>query len=629
MSIEQMFTLALPIVGGFLLVLLIVDLLIGKRDRAARRSRLVLTVIVTLVEGGLILWQVLHTAHPEPWVTQSHSDLIAEPPDDTAYATEARLNRVTVPAYNPGVSIPVLSEKHSLGDRRPFELPGGLVEADLIHVHDPVYAWLAIDAEIDRETLMREVDLWVSVSLPAFHKRFGFPESDAPIHIVHDYSASDGVHGAFLPDAGILYINLAHHGPDKASYQGTAIHALQHMAHWQRDPNEARWMDEGLSELAQRVLGIDPGRSDEVFRENFDTQLNHWPYEGEAERPNASYGASYRFMLYLWEQFGDEMIRDLIRHPINGLASIDAVLEARQTGRLVDEVFADWVLANAVDVGDYRYEHEEWEASLPTMWTETTFSRYPIEIRSTVHPYATDYYWLENTGPSVLTFDGTTQAQLLPASPYSGETCWWSGAVHYSHTTLDRIVDLSALAKATLVYWTWYDVGEDSTVHLAASDDGGQTWTVLETYKGRSEGWVEQRVDLTAYAGAQVRLRFEQRTLAGNDSNGFLLDDLAVPELGLEDACEETGDWRAEGFVLSGPVVPVRWVVQVIDVYREGYPRLVYRMAMDQQQTGQLEVDFRLLGGLLGNRGRGILAVSALARGTTEPLPYRCRIVRQ
>jgi hypothetical protein len=176
----------------------------------------------------------------------------------------------------------------------------------------------------------------------------------------------------------------------------------------------------------------------------------------------------------------------------------------------------------------------------------------------------------------------------------------------------------------------WYEVeSEDSQAYLSVSDDGGQTWTVLQEYDGRSGGWVEQIVDLTAYAGARVQLRFVYVTPDGASDKGFLLDDFSIPELGLEDACEEMGGWQAEGFVLSGMMVPVRWVVQVIDVYREGYPLQVYRMSLDERQIGQLEVDFRLLGGLLGNKGRGFLAISALARGTTELLPYHFEIVRQ
>jgi hypothetical protein len=303
-------------------------------------------------------------------------------------------------------------------------------------------------------------------------------------------------------------------------------------------------------------------------------------------------------------------------------------LAVYQTGLTADDVFADWVLANAVDTGGYRYEHEDWEPSLPT-WVVTTLYRYPMDIQSTVHPYATDYFRLENAVPSLIRFSGATQARLLPVDPHSGETCWWSNAAHHSDTHLTRSVDLAALSRATLRFWAWYDIeSEGSHVYLSASRDNGQTWTMLQSYDGQSNGWVEKQIDLTGFAGAEVQLRFDYVTRHGASDKGFLLDDLTIAELGLEDACEESGDWQAEGFLLAGAMVPVRWVVQVIDIYREGYSLQVSRMSLDDRQTGELQLELRPLGGLLGNRGRGILAISALARGTTEPLPYHCQIIR-
>ena len=633
---DRLFTYTLPLLGGLLLALLVVDLLIGKRDGAAKRSRIVLTVIVSVVEGGLIAWRILHTSHPDPFITQPRATLIADPLGETALATEAHLNGANIPVYDPDTSILALApgalsmplSHHNLGDRLQFSLHDRLAEAELLYVNEPVYVWLVVGLEADQKALQSAVDRFVAEVLPAVRQYFAFQKGDFLIHIVHYRDPSDGMHGFFLPETGVFHVNLARQSPEEVSYLGTLVHELQHALHWHVDPNEERWLDEGLSGLAQLVTDFDPGRSDEIFREAFDTQLNYWPYDGEGEPPTANYGASYRFVLYLWEQFGDDLIRDLSQHPGNGLPSIDAVLAAHQTGFTADEVFADWVLANAVDEGEYRYDHEDWEPSLPT-WAETTFYRYPIDIQSTVQPYATDYFRLENTRPALIRFSGTTQARLLPEKPHSGETCWWSNAIHHSNTQLTRSIDLSTLSTARLRFWTWYDMeSEGSHAYLSASGDGGETWTVLQTYGGQSNGWIEQHIDLSAYAGAQVQLRFDYVTRHGAHDKGFLLDDLFIPELGLEDACEEIGDWQAEGFILAGAMVPVRWVVQVIDVYREGHSLQVYRMPLDEAQTGELEMELRLLGGLLGNKGRGILAISALARGTTEPLPYRCEIVR-
>ena len=642
MSQDYLFTYVFPLLGGLLLALLAVDLLVGNRDRAARRSRLVLAAIVATAEGGLIGWRVLTTSHPDPFITQPLPPLVADPPSETTLATEAYLNRANIPVYDPDAWIldldsdasPTPLPRYDLGDRLQFSLHGHPVEAELIYVNEPVYTWLVVGVEADRRALQNAVDRFVAELLPAVRQTLDFQESDFLIHVLNYQDPGDGMHGFFLPDTGVFHVNLAHRELEQASYLGTLVHELQHALHWHIDPNEERWLDEGLSELAQLLVGLDPGPSDDVFRDAFDTQLNHWPYMGEGEPPAAHYGASYRFVLYLWEQFGDEFIRDLIHHPANGLSSVDAVLAAHQTGLDADDVFATWTLVNAVDEGKYAYDHEDWEPSLPT-WVEATFYRYPRDIQSAVHPYATDYFGLENTIPSLMRFEGTTQTRLLPVDPHSGKTCWWSNAAHHSDTRLTRSFTLLNLSKATFRFWMWYDVeSEGSAVYLSASRDGGQTWTALQGdhgwgYTGQSNGWVEETVDLSPYVGGRVLVRFDYVTRHNVHDKGFLLDDLSIPELGLEDACEEDGGWQAEGFMLAGPVVPVQWVVQVIDIYREGHALQVYRMSLDEQQTGQMELDLRPLGGMLGSRGRGILAISALARGTTEPLAYHCEIAQR
>jgi immune inhibitor A len=656
MSDDYLFTCTLPLLGGFLLALFVVDLLVGKRDRAAKRSRVVLVAILSAVEGGLITWRVLHTSHPEPLHTVPRPPLTIDPPSTAALTTAAYLDAASSPVHDPTALRSMLAPDsappsltawpdHEVGDRIPFQLHDRMVEAELIHVHGHVHSWLVGGVETDREALVAATDRFANEVFPTLHETFcpACPtEEGTDIHILNYEDPDDGMFGFFSPDTGTFYVNLVHRSPEGESYLATLAHELQHQIHWHNDPNEERWLDEGLAELAKLLAGFDPGSSDEVFRDALDTQLNRWPYEREGMPPAAHYGASYRFALYLWEQLGDEFIRDLARHPANGLSSVDAVLAAHGSSLTADSIFADWVLANAVDEGEYAYAHEEWKARLPT-WFKATFYRYPMDIQTAVPPYATHYFKLENTVPSLIRFSGTTQARLLPADPHSGETCWWSNVAHHSDTHLAHSFDLSALSRATLRFWMWYDLqSSDSHVYLSASRDGGQTWTVLQGrsrlqrdvdygwgYAGQSKGWIEEQVDLSPYAGGKVWVRFDYVTRHATGDKGFLLDDLSIPELGLEDPCEQVGDWQAEGFILAGPMVPVRWVVQVIDVYREGHSLRIYRMSLDEQQTGQLELDLRPLGGLLGNRGRGILAVSALARGTTEPLTYHCEILRR
>jgi len=578
-------------------------------------------------------------------------------PDPVALETEARLNETVVPIHDPVVLRPLLAHDtasptpptpapdYRPGDRRRFRLNGSSVEAELVHATEHVYAWLVVGVEADREALVAAAEHFEEEIYPTVRRYFGSewsPGVDGDVHlsILHYYDPDDDAAGSFAPtdqlprwieptsnETEMFYINLDGMEPGEEYYYAVLAHEFQHMIHWHNDRNETDWLDEGLAELACRLAGFDPGDSDESFHQHPDTQLNHWPYD---EDTTVHYGAGYRFALYLWERFGDDFIWDLAHHPADGMASLDAVLAARGIGVTADDVFADWVVVNALDEGEYAYANEGWKGS-PAM--DATHDRYPISRKTDVHPYGTDYIELLDEGQLLIRFQGTTQTRLLPVDPHTGSRFWWSNQGNRSDSRLIRRFDLSGLSQATLRFWTWYDLesGYDY-VYLSASDDGGQTWEVLQTryanrrgdygwaYNGRSDGWVEDEVDLGRYAGGEVQIRFDYVTDGSINGAGFLLDDLSIPELGLSDPCEEEGDWQAEGFVLVGPMVPVRWAVQLIEFPAGGTPR-VRRMPLDAQQSGRMELD------LGGEVERAWLAISALTRGTTEPVPYQYEVV--
>jgi immune inhibitor A len=110
-------------------------------------------------------------------------------------------------------------------------------------------------------------------------------DDNVPISILHYEDPDDNMSGFFPPDTEMLHVNLVHKKPGKEPYFATLAHELQHMIHWNNDRNEERWLDEGFSELAERLAGFDPGWDDESFREEFDTQLNYWPDEEHGAIP--------------------------------------------------------------------------------------------------------------------------------------------------------------------------------------------------------------------------------------------------------------------------------------------------------------------------------------------------------
>ena len=623
--------------------------------------------LLCLAAGGAVLWETPlplgSTATPPPTFapppTSTPPPAATLPPivapDEIALQTEARLNQTIVPIHDPLVlqaeltgqpapPLPQTARAYQVGDRRTFQLDNNEVQAELIHVTEHTYVWLVSGIQADPKALIDAADRFEAEIYPVVHRYFGSEwtpgvDGDPRLSMLHYEDAEDDAAGYFSPDdetptaidpssnaTEMFYINLDGMKPGEDYYFAVLAHEFEHMVHWNTDRNEADWLDEGLAELSCRLAGFDPGSSDEAFRRQPDTQLTNWPYDDEDT--TVHYGAGYRFALYLWERFGDELIWDLVHHPADGLAALDMVLTAHSAGVTADQVFADWVLVNALDEGEYTCENEDWNTHLGL---DASHSQYPLRRSADVRPYGTDYVELTGSGDLRITFQGAPQTQLLPVDPHSGNTAWWSNEGNRVDARLMRRFDLSGLSRATLRFWMWYDTerGYDD-VYLSASRDG-RTWQVLQgrytsrradygwAYNGRSNGWLEEEIDLSAYAGGTVWIRFDYVTDGSINGAGFLLDDVSIPELGLSDPCEEESDWQAEGFVLVGPALPQRWAVQIIEFPNSGTPR-VRRMEMDNRQAGQLDLT------LGGDIERAILAISAMARYTTTPAAYEYEI---
>jgi bacillopeptidase F (M6 metalloprotease family) len=211
---------------------------------------------------------------------------------------------------------------------------------------------------------------------------------------------------------------------------------------------------------------------------------------------------------------------------------------------------------------------------------------------------------------------------------------WWSDRVDGLDSTLTRTIDLSTVTKATLSFWSWFDIEMDfDYAYVSVSTDGGQKWTTLKTeattaddpngnnlgngMTGRSGGgtkpaWVKQSADLGAYAGKKVQLRFEYVTDAALNFDGFALDDITIPEISFADDAEKDTGWTANGFIRSSNAVKQRYAVQVI---RFGATPTVERHIVE---GGELELDVD------GSKDRRapILAVTGLAPRSTQTIAF-------
>ena len=239
------------------------------------------------------------------------------------------------------------------------------------------------------------------------------------------------------------------------------------MIHWYQDRNESAFMNEGFSELATFLNGYDNGGFDRLYLSNTDS-INLTDWLGNAGDNSAHYGASFLFVTYFLDRFGDDTTKALIHHQQNGLDGIDTVLAERNvtdplTKKAItaDDFFQDWTIANFVQdgsVGDGRYVYHNYPNAPSAALTETVSTCPADTATRTVNQYGVDYIRVSCAGSHTLHFEGTTSTRLVPSDPHSGKYAFWSNLGDKSDMTLTHEFDLSQVSKSAKIDFQLLDL---------------------------------------------------------------------------------------------------------------------------------------------------------------------------
>jgi immune inhibitor A len=446
-------------------------------------------------------------------------------------------------------------------------------------------------------------------------------------------SLDDGYPRAASPlsnEREMVYLDAGSASLTNGSFDRILAHELQHLVHNGSDPDEEIWVQEGLSVVAES-MGKDIGFLERTFLREPHVQLNTWDPEGFYE---AHYGAAGLFFHYLLQRLGGTAnLRDLVSEPGDGIAGVDAFLGRDLPGVSFIDLFADWVTANYLDLDNGPYGYPG--VSVKAEASESLSA--PAQGEGTVHQFAADYIEVSLAGgDAVFTFDGASTVGALATGAHSGHGLWWANRGDAIDTTLTRELDLTDLSSATLTFWTWYDIERWYDYgYVEVSTDGGNTWQALSGghttgddplglaygpgYTGRSGGeepqWVKEAIDLTAFAGQRILLRFEYVTDAGLNTPGWAIDDIAVPELGWQDDVETDGGWESQGFVrLQGPLAQ-RFVVRLIE---KGAKTRVTDVPLDASNDAEIR-----LSGFGTGLTKAVILIAGATEGTSEPASYR------
>jgi immune inhibitor A len=527
------------------------------------------------------------------------------------------------------------------------------ITATLRILTDHAKWWVQDDVTIDFTALRQNATFFETNTYPVDRRLYGSEwspgvDGDPRINVMVAripgaaagyFSSSDELPlwvNEFSAEREMLYVNSLAARAGAPYLNSIVAHEFCHMIEYGRAKRSSVWFNEGHAQLCEQANGFAPAH-EQSFLLLPDTQLNAWP---DLDQSPPYYGQAELFLDFLRQHAGgDALINAFIEHGIDTPADLDAVLKARG-GKGVDDLYADFVAANAfigaqpVD-GAFTYPDGVTPRNPATAATQDRVTT-GNKLASSVHQYAARYIELPRANMTLKLTAGV-RTKLLPTDPHSGGALWWSDRADGLDSRLTRTVDMTRATRPTLSFWTWYEIEKDYDYgYVAVSTDGGLHWTTLPaaattkddpnganlgsgftgTSGGDKPGWIRQEVDLSAYAGKQMQLRFEYVTDGALSLHGMAVDDIEIPGVFTDDA-ETDGAWQAEGFVRSTNLVAQRFVVQVLRFTDKG---ATVERKLVENGTLQLDVDTS------SDRRAPLLAVTGLAVRTTQPSPFEVSV---
>ncbi|MBF0407865.1 MAG: hypothetical protein HQM10_10955 [Candidatus Riflebacteria bacterium] len=218
---------------------------------------------------------------------------------------------------------------------------------------------------------------------------------------LNEYSTKDF---AQSNEREMVYLDMYPSDPKDPEYLGVVAHEFQHLIHWNNDPKEDKWINEGCSQLSFNVCGYPHPGQIMAFAQNPDHNLAKW------DNTVDGYGAVYLFFYYMTQKY----------QPLSGVLSKEIVLDQgksieglnsalNKVGITVDfkKLFSDWIVANIVSDPSINNGKYGYDQTLPvkvlskTIAAETTAA----PVKEAVQGWSADY------------FQATTESFWKPANP--------------------------------------------------------------------------------------------------------------------------------------------------------------------------------------------------------------------
>lgn len=422
--------------------------------------------------------------------------------------------------------------------------------------------------------------------------------------------------------------------------EGVFAHEFEHLVHFDQDPDEPSWVDEGLADLAGYLCGYGHWSSHiwEYLAYHWFTSLTFWG--GGLE----DYGASYLFALYLFEHYGGaDFIRDLVQEQANGIEGIQNTLYAHGYWISFDRLFDHWTIANYLDDTSKwggKYGYYTLDIGPDTLgWTLDDILTYgwgePIfygdwELSGwwgVPQPYTAHYYRFTTDSFAKVYMEGDP---ISGTTAFSGSYEWYSGAQAWSWRSFFQTFTIPD-EGATLNFMTYFEIEDDwdygyVEVHdittdewVTLNDPNARMWvydpiagvydyvpmrtyvdiaqdnpntpdgrepTDYETagewfgFTGATDGWIPISMDLSAFGGHQIEIHFRLWQDGAFTLQNMYVDDISIPEIGFTDDIEAGEDgWATDGWYVTDGILYNDWEVTVLNVQYDEWPAMDMKWA--------------------------------------------------
>jgi hypothetical protein len=400
--------------------------------------------------------------------------------------------------------------------------------------------------------------------------------------------------------------------PRPRTYEGTFAHEYQHLLEYYEDRNEVNWVNEGLSDWAQTLVGyvdpsLDPTDPDAdghiaaflgFQAQNFggpEQSMTRWEDQGAPEIL-ADYGAAYTFMEYLWSHFGgDPFMTFLHRDNLNGLPGLDAALDNFGYTVSAEDVLHDWLASMALDAAIedgatvVNGDPEALEtSSLRARINWDTPQAYDTEGAPTngadfVRLRDAGGAYVSASGAGELTFDGAESFLADPVEWTTDGGRLYSGQGDNLDRAIARQVTVPATGDRTMTLgleWNteetwdfafvqvydetagkWVSLSNANTTSVADPQADPNVVANLPGFSGSSGGDTLQTFDLSTYAGQTIWVAVRYITDGAVVFPGVWLSSMSVGGVAVPDATTLSAWTSPTGAI---PIPVHGWTVQLV-----------------------------------------------------------------